>query len=163
MSGRRPHILRSPSYWADFHRRRRERAERDARALASTPGDFVLLGCQEHGAVYTFTPGRALPYISVVQNDGRLLTLPPSPEEDPPPPSRTRPPAAPPPLPSVTPKDSKLLAATARARARQAAQPDPDEVLLRRLQASGTRPSLKRKAVFAASDAEGSKRCGPND
>jgi hypothetical protein len=120
MSGRQVKIIRTPSYWAEYHRRRRERMECAAR---SPPAEFVLFGCQQHGVAYTFTRQRAAPLLTVVQNDGRLLTIPTGPLD----------PNPPPPPPKRVPK---LSAAAARAKALLDARPSPDEVLLVRLNAN---------------------------
>ncbi|KAJ7310645.1 hypothetical protein DFH08DRAFT_823027 [Mycena albidolilacea] len=100
MSGRQVKIIRTPSYWAEYHRRRREHMECAAR---SPPAEF-----------------RAAPLLTVVQNDGCLLTIPPGPLD----------PNPPPPPPKRVPK---LSAAAARAKALLDARPSPDEVLLARL------------------------------
>jgi hypothetical protein len=69
MSERQPKMLRPPSYWADYHRRRREHAECGARTAATRPTEVVLLGCQNHGVAWTFTHHRTAPLLTVIQND----------------------------------------------------------------------------------------------
>ncbi|KAJ7917981.1 hypothetical protein B0H13DRAFT_1869764 [Mycena leptocephala] len=131
----KPRILHSGSYWQDVHRRRREsrqRLEHFQNAAVHSPGDFLLPGAQLHGVAYTFTPQRSAPYVTFVQNDGRLLTFPTGPVDlvPPPPPPKPRPVA--------------ISAARARAQALLDARPSPDEELLARLAAG--RSGLKRKA-----------------
>ncbi|KAJ7812567.1 hypothetical protein B0H14DRAFT_2605678 [Mycena olivaceomarginata] len=125
MSERQPKILRPPSYWADYHYRRRERAERGARAAVTRPTEVALLGCQNHGVAWTFTHHRTTPLLTVIQNDGRLLTVPTGPLD----------PSPPPPPVKWAPKPALAV------------RPSPDEVLLVRLvQSCGDGPSaLERK------------------
>jgi hypothetical protein len=152
MSTRKPQVLYTPSYWADFHRRRREREARAARTPTAVPS---AIGCHDHGLVYTFTPTRAAPFIAVVQNDGRLLNI------------NDRLPAAvlPMPPPPPKPKAPKPSAAALRAKALLDARPTKDEELLARFAVSRARDaaaegSSKRKAVSRARNdaAEGSSK-----
>ncbi|KAJ7870847.1 hypothetical protein B0H13DRAFT_2350223 [Mycena leptocephala] len=150
MSQRAPRILRPPSYWADFHRRRRLQRERDEIQAATTPGGFLQPGCWEHGVAYTFTRQRDMPLITVVQNSGRLLTLPTGPLDPNPPPPQRKPQAG---------RAPKLSPAVARAQALLDARPTPDEALLARLRAGPAPPpttSAKRKAL--PNDPKDSKR-----
>ncbi|KAJ7024564.1 hypothetical protein C8F04DRAFT_1192239 [Mycena alexandri] len=66
-------IVRSASWWKDFHERKRRWKEREEAAkrprLDLAPG-------QQQGPLVTFVPGRSAPIISVVQNDGTLLAKP---------------------------------------------------------------------------------------
>ncbi|KAJ7262795.1 hypothetical protein B0H12DRAFT_1231209 [Mycena haematopus] len=117
---RQPRLIHSPSWWADFHRRRRERAERAERAASST-GDPLPIGDQ--GLVYTFTRQWVAPLVSVVQNDGTLRTVAMGPLD----------PSPPAPRPNLPLKPS---AVARRAQALLDARPSPDEVLLARLGAS---------------------------
>ncbi|KAJ7836063.1 hypothetical protein B0H14DRAFT_3705629 [Mycena olivaceomarginata] len=126
MSTRKPQVLYTPSYWADFHRRCREREARAARTPTAIPG---AIRCHDHGLVYTFTPTRAAPFIAVVQNDGRLLNinngLPVAVLPMPPPPPK--------------PKAPKPSATALRAKALLDACPTKDEELLARFAVSRAR------------------------
>lgn len=151
MSTRKPQVLYTPSYWADFHRRRREREARAARTPTAVPS---AIGCHDHGLVYTFTPTRAAPFIAVVQNDGRLLNI------------NDRLPAAvlPMPPPPPKPKAPKPSAAALRAKALLDARPTKDEELLARFAVSRARDaaaegSSKRKAASDPPAAKDGKRC----
>ncbi|KAJ7800948.1 hypothetical protein B0H14DRAFT_3490169 [Mycena olivaceomarginata] len=115
------------------------RTERGARAAATRPTEVALLGCQNHGVAWTFTHHRTAPLLTVIQNDGRLLTVPTGPLDPSPPP--------PPPVKWVP----KPGPATLRAQALLAARPSPDEVLLARLaQSRGDGPSAPKRKVNTA-------------
>ncbi|KAJ7353502.1 hypothetical protein DFH08DRAFT_805048 [Mycena albidolilacea] len=83
MSERQPKILCPLSYWADYHRRCRERAERGARAAITRPTEVALLGCQNHGVAWTFTHHRTAPPPPPVKWAPKpaLLAVRPSPDE----------------------------------------------------------------------------------
>jgi hypothetical protein len=127
-----PKTLHSGSYWQDFHRRRHLQHERRACFETTTDGDFLTPGAHENGVAYTFTSQRSSPYLTVIQNNGRLLTFPTGPVDMPP---------LPPPKPRKAPV---ISAARARAQAILDARPNPDDELLARLHAGPT--VRKRKA-----------------
>ncbi|KAJ6498348.1 hypothetical protein C8R47DRAFT_1212056 [Mycena vitilis] len=69
----KPEILHSGQYWQDLHRRvkdaRTARAAREAQAELFSP---TLVDGTE---VFTFVPGRAQPYTSVLHPSGRLMPI----------------------------------------------------------------------------------------
>ncbi|KAF8181401.1 hypothetical protein K438DRAFT_1976122 [Mycena galopus ATCC 62051] len=132
MSQRCPKVIYPPSYWADFHRRRRERAESTTTKPSRNPDLLV----HQQGAAYTFTRLRTAPFLSVYQNDGRWLTVPTGPlDRNPPPPRPTTPPK---------PKASDVVA---RAQARLDVHGSEDDILLARFRANreGQSPGTSRK------------------
>ncbi|KAJ7074822.1 hypothetical protein B0H15DRAFT_957016 [Mycena belliarum] len=66
-------ILRSRSYWADFHQ---ARAARRARANGTFHDHNSLGPLQAQAPIYTFVPNRVAPLVTVVQNNGTLVTRP---------------------------------------------------------------------------------------
>ncbi|KAJ7429710.1 hypothetical protein B0H11DRAFT_2254458 [Mycena galericulata] len=109
-------ILRSRSYWVDFHRAKAERKARANRASYNTPIDL-----QDIHPVYTFVPGRTMPYVSIPHPSARAAPLylgagpPHTPVHG---------------LPSIS-KNAQAIAQRADLRLR--ARPDPDAALLARL------------------------------
>ncbi|KAJ7724198.1 hypothetical protein B0H16DRAFT_1472469 [Mycena metata] len=66
-------IIRSASWWKEFHERKKKRKEREE--VAKRP-HLELAPGQQQSPLITFVPGRSVPIISVVQNDGSLLAQP---------------------------------------------------------------------------------------
>ncbi|KAJ7433758.1 hypothetical protein B0H11DRAFT_2259132 [Mycena galericulata] len=67
-----PPILRSRSWWADYHRRRTESRRRRTAAPSTAEGELGLLHDQH--PIYTFTPQRLAPLVTVTHNDGTRVT-----------------------------------------------------------------------------------------
>ncbi|KAJ7186593.1 hypothetical protein C8R46DRAFT_1206597 [Mycena filopes] len=65
-------ILRSRGYWADFHRRRRERATFNPNRRPDL--DMINPGCRNTPPIWTFTTNGV--YMSNVLDNGRLRTVP---------------------------------------------------------------------------------------
>ncbi|KAJ6467407.1 hypothetical protein C8R45DRAFT_1106151 [Mycena sanguinolenta] len=70
-------ILRSASYWQDFHRRRvhRDRARQERAKRQVVPGsvDLIAGAVPSQPPIITFIPNRPAPVYSLVQNDGSLV------------------------------------------------------------------------------------------
>ncbi|KAJ7181652.1 hypothetical protein C8R43DRAFT_941465 [Mycena crocata] len=112
----------SRTYWRDFHQRR-------AAPSASPAGDFLLGPLQDQAPILTFTNTRVAPLVTVVQNNGTLVTSAPAG------PRMLSLPATPP---------MPLSRVAQHAKALLAARPTPDEILLAQLAAGPA--SRKRKA-----------------
>ncbi|KAJ7094436.1 hypothetical protein B0H15DRAFT_946853 [Mycena belliarum] len=122
-------ILRSASFWRDFHDRKREKVARRGRGEDEKENEPPLLF--EQRPIYTFVPYRATPLIGTVQTNGKIITTVPA-----------RPIAAPlavgakvhaPASIGLHTHRRQAVEIAARIRARMGPPPDPDAVLLARL------------------------------
>ena len=70
----KPEILRSGSYWKDFHQRRAERQERRAQRQTAPGAAHLVAGAvPSQPPIITFIPNRDAPVYSLAQNDGTLV------------------------------------------------------------------------------------------
>ncbi|KAJ7106100.1 hypothetical protein C8R43DRAFT_1140580 [Mycena crocata] len=129
---KKPQILRSGTYWQNFHRNRaawlERRAQRSTRGLHHGFNQNALGPLHDQPPIMTFIPNRRTPVISTVQNDGSLLTTyHPGPNE-----------RMDVPRPAPTPASSSRRASEIARRAEHAIRnkPSEDEVLLARLSQS---------------------------
>ncbi|KAJ7071705.1 hypothetical protein B0H15DRAFT_957609 [Mycena belliarum] len=134
-----PQTIRSSTYWRDFHR---ARAAARRRADPNYVNYNDLGPLQSQSPIYTFTPSLTKPLITIVQNDGSLVThiadgahtIAPGH------PAAQR--AAIPRLPSTVAVNThrrRCSEIARRAQARLDARPHPDDILLARL---ASRPAL---------------------
>ncbi|KAJ7085997.1 hypothetical protein B0H15DRAFT_950594 [Mycena belliarum] len=117
----------SASYWASYHR---SRAAAKARADPNYFNYNDLGALQAQPPIYTFVPQHAAPVVTIVQNDGSLVTHPPrGPRHGPSKKTISHDPA------TLGLKSHRrhCAAIAARARARLELRPDPDTLLLARL------------------------------
>ncbi|KAJ7154379.1 hypothetical protein C8R43DRAFT_1126456 [Mycena crocata] len=131
-------IYRSKTFWADFHRNRKERSARKAQEATESP--FPAL--HDQAPVYTFIPNRAKPITSIVQNNGRLLSDYTPADSAASIPSRVSAPAS-----MVRPHQHRSHVAV-RAQKLLAARASPDAILLARLQESDEERAARKRREF---------------
>ncbi|KAJ7180061.1 hypothetical protein C8R43DRAFT_941786 [Mycena crocata] len=121
---RKPRYIYPPTYWRDFHLRRRRSG-----VSAAPHGDFLLGPLQDQAPILTFTKHRVAPLVSIVQNNGTLATSGPTG-----------------PLLAALPASKPIAVSRVAQRAKKllAARPTADELLLAQLAAGPS--SRKRKA-----------------